>query len=45
MASIEDLHHVFCLNMTSDGGSVFTAEGTLTTLPATGDLCHLGLNL
>ena len=45
MASIEDLHHVFGLNMSSDGGCVFTAEGTLPTLPASGDLCHLGLNL
>ena len=45
MASIEDLHHVFGLNVSSDGGGVFTAEGTLATLPASGDLCHLGLDL
>ena len=45
MASIGDLHHVFGLNMSPDGGGVFTAEGTLPTLPAPGDLCHLGLDL
>ena len=45
MASIDDLHHVFGLNVSSDGGGVFTAEGTLPTLPAPGDLCHLGLDL